>query len=286
MTNNVDQITSLVNKIEEADAIVIGAASGMSSAAGHTFYYENNDEFKKIFGEFEEKYGIKNAFEGYYYPFKTRNEFWAYVATFINHIYNSDSGKPYKDLTKLLENKEYHILTTNQDTLFERDFPPEKISAIQGDWRYFQCKNRCHDEIYYNKDQVDKMYESIENCEIPDDLIPTCPVCGGEMEPWVRGLEFLEGKKYQDEYLKIRNFIDKFRDKKILFLELGVGRMTPMFIQEPFWQLTYQLPNAYYISINPNDALMPVQLKNKGFLINQDIGNVLSEAVKRGKSNE
>lgn len=36
-------------------------------------------------------------------------------------------------------------------------------------------------------------------------------------------------------------------DKKILFIELGVDRMTPMFIQEPFWHLTASMKNAYYI---------------------------------------
>lgn len=40
--------------------------------------------------------------------------------------------------------------------------------------------------------------------------------------------------------------------------------MTPMFIHEPFWQLTYQLPFAYYISINLKDALLPEALEDKG----------------------
>lgn len=100
------------------------------------------------------------------------------------------------------------------------------------------------------------MNEAIdENLEIPTELIPRCPKCGAEMEPWVRGYTFLEGKKYRDEYEKVNEFIDTHKKEKMLFLELGVGRMTPMFIQEPFWNLTYQLPDAYYISINPKDAI-------------------------------
>lgn len=48
------------------------------------------------------------------------------------------------------------------------------------------------------------------------------------MEPWVRGYTFLEGAKYRDEYRKINEFLEKNKEKKILFLELGVGRMTPV----------------------------------------------------------
>ena len=55
--------------------------------------------------------------------------------------------------------------------------------------------------------------------------------------------------------------------------------MTPMFIQEPFWNLTYQLPNAYYISINPKDALLPKEIPEKGTAMKEDIAVVLQEAV-------
>lgn len=101
------------------------------------------------------------------------------------------------------------------------------------------------------------------------------------MEPWVRGYTFLEGKKYREEHRKINTFLEKNRDKKILFLELGVGRMTPMFIQEPFWKLTYTLPDAFYITINPRDAILPEALKKKGAAIHEDIAVVLRDAVKQ-----
>ncbi len=55
--------------------------------------------------------------------------------------------------------------------------------------------------------------------------------------------------------------------------------MTPMFIQEPFWNLTYQLPQAFYITINPKDALLPKEIADKGLAIREDIAQVLKEAV-------
>ena len=128
------------------------------------------------------------------------------------------------------------------------------------------------------------MYQAIQDRHIPTSMIPHCPKCGRAMEPWVRGYSFLEGAKYREQYEKWNGFLQKNKEKKILFLELGVGRMTPMFIQEPFWNMTRALPNAYYLTINPRDALLPKELKEKGYAIHEDIAEVLGDAVKQEKA--
>ena len=273
-----DHIETLIQKIEEADAIVVGGAAGMSAAAGYN-WYRTDETFLDHFGKFAEKYNIENIFYGFYYRFYTKEERWAYIATLIKFVYDSEAGQPYLDLLQLLQGKDYFILTTNQDTQFSKVFPEEKVSAIQGDWRYFQCSDRCHDEVYENKEQVEEMYANIEGTRIPTKMIPTCPKCGQDMEPWVRSHIFLEGTFFRREIMKFQQYIMKNKYKKILFLELGVGRMTPMFIKEPFWEMTYSLPNAYYITINPKDALLPRELDDKGLAIHEDIARVLQDAL-------
>lgn len=128
---------------------------------------------------------------------------------------------------------------------------------------------------------VDEMYAHLTEggTWLPDEYIPRDPEDGKPLMPWVRHPGFPEKSMYNRQYEMIRNFLDRWKGKKILFLELGVGRMTPMFIQEPFWQLTYQLPFAYYISINPKDALLPEVLENKGRAIHEGIAEVFRDAV-------
>ncbi|ULT58243.1 hypothetical protein L1999_06900 [Neobacillus drentensis] len=273
-----DNIDTLLKKIEEAEAIVVGGAAGMSEAIGHSFYHTDAN-FLKHFGKFADKYGIKNLFKGFYYRFSTREERWAFLATEIKYIYDAEAGRPYLDLLQLLQGKNYFIVTTNQDSQFSKTFPEEKVSPIQGDLRYFQCGSRCHDQVYYNKEQVENMYANIDGTRIPTELIPLCPKCGQEMEPWVRSYVFLEGSSYRNELRKYNEFLIKNKDKKVLFLELGVGTMTPMFIKEPFWNMTYSWPDAYYIAINPKDALLPRELKDKGLAIHEDIAVVLQDAL-------
>ena len=113
---------------------------------------------------------------------------------------------------------------------------------------------------------------------IPASMIPRCPHCGGEAFPWVRGYgNFLQGKKYEEQYEKISRYVLEHKERKILFLELGVGRMTPMFIQEPFWNLTLSFPHARYIAVNDKYDFLPKQLENRGMAIVADIGKVLRD---------
>ncbi|AZV59446.1 NAD-dependent protein deacetylase [Peribacillus frigoritolerans] len=273
-----ENIDTLLKKIQEAEAIVVGGAAGMTEAAGLSSY-KTDENFLKYFGKFADKYGIKNIFEGFYYPFSSSEERWAFLSTDIKFIYEAEAGRPYLDLVQLLQGKDYFIVTTNQDSQFSKVFPEEKVSPIQGDMRYFQCGSRCHDQVYFNKEQVENMYANIEGTRIPTELIPLCPKCGHEMEPWVRSYVFLEGTSYRNELTKYNEYLLKNKDKKVLFLELGVGTMTPMFIKEPFWNMTYSWPDVYYITINPKDALLPRELKDKGLAIHEDIALVLQDAV-------
>lgn len=273
----------LLQKIKESDAILVGAAAGFSAADGKKFWYEDDDVYKKVFGAFRKKSGARSAFDAFYYPYWSDEERWALWATLLHHLYNDKAGKVYKDLKILLEGKPYHIMTTNQDFLFSKGFPEDKISTIQGDWRYFQRKDGgMEDKLWPSKDIAEKLYANIseDGLRIPTDMIPRDPKDGVELFPWVRHPGFQEKSMYYKQYGMIRNFLDKWKGKKILFLELGVGRMTPMFIQEPFWQLTYELPFAYYISINPKDALLPEALSHKGKAIHEGIAEVFADAVK------
>ena len=274
-----DAIGLFAQKVREAECIIIGGASGLSAAGGGDFYYEDNESYREYFRPFAEKYHFKGAFQGMQYPYETRNEHWGYLATFLHTTQTAPVRKPYLDLDAILQGKDFHILTTNQDTQFVKLYPEEKVSEIQGDHQFFQCSRQCSDHVWDAVKPVEAMYEAMHGGRmVPGELIPHCPYCGAEAFPWVRGYgNFLQGKKYDDEYQKISRYLEKNKDKKLLFIELGVGRMTPMFIQEPFWHLTASLPDAFYISVNQQYDLLPKQIEEKGLMIVEDISRVLED---------
>ena len=274
-----NNVKVLIDKIKNADAICVGAGAGMSASGGHRFWYERDEVFIKEFGDFEKRYGYHSALKAYHYFYSSPLDRWAFLATLDHLLYELPPTQPYFDLMELVKDKPYHIVTTNQDMQFSKVFEKEKITEIQGNHGYIQCITPCHDEIYENKEFVYKMYSNIHNLTVDREYIPKCPKCGKFMIPWIRCETFLEGSVYQEKQRKWKQFIEKYQDKKILFLELGVGQMTPMFIQHPFWEYAHSLPHAYYITINPRDAFVPEVLKEKGYSIKEDISEIFHDAV-------
>lgn len=131
----------------------------MSAASGFIFYYQEDDVFKSLAGSLAKKYNRHNMFDLFYDQRPSRGEQWALMLRTIKYVYECQTGETYIDLAKLLNGKNYYIATTNQDAQFYRVFPEERITRIQGDWRYWQCSRPCHDKIYYNKEETFKLYE-------------------------------------------------------------------------------------------------------------------------------
>ena len=74
------QIARLRRALDEADAVVIGAGAGLSTAAGFTY---NGERFERYFSDFAEKYGFHDMYSGGFYSFPSQEEFWAYWSRYI-----------------------------------------------------------------------------------------------------------------------------------------------------------------------------------------------------------
>jgi len=83
--NDIPKIKSLLSK---ADYILVGAGSGLSTAAGNTY---TGERFTKNFKSFIEKYHFKDLYTSGFYDFKTEEEKWAYWS---KHIYIANVGLP------------------------------------------------------------------------------------------------------------------------------------------------------------------------------------------------
>ena len=61
--------------IKQADYIIIGAGSGLSTAAGMQY---DGEKFEKDFKEFINKYHFKDLYSASFYNFATQEEKWAF----------------------------------------------------------------------------------------------------------------------------------------------------------------------------------------------------------------
>lgn len=277
--NYLDNIKNIKQKLEEADAILVGIGAGMSTAAGLTY---SGERFEKYFSDFKNKYGISNMYSGGFYPFPSLEEYWAWWSRHIYYNrYEPLAGEPYKILFEILKNKKYFILTTNVDHQIQKaGFDKNKLFYMQGDYGLWQCSKPCHNKTYDNEKQVIEMLKTQNDMKIESQLIPYCPNCGAPMTMNLR----IDDKFVQDDgWYKAKNnyenFLNENKDKKIVFLELGVGRNTPGIIKYPFMQMTYQNKNATYISINLDEEILLEEIKKQSIKIKEDIKKVLCDIL-------
>ena len=261
--------------LQDCDAVVIGAGAGLSTAAGFTY---TGERFEQHFSDFARKYGIRDMYSGGFYPFPTQEEFWAYWSRYIFINRYQDAPKPvYDDLLKLVQNKDYFVITTNVDHCFQKaGFDKKRLFYTQGDYGLFQCSEPCCQETFDNEAVIREMVKRQENMKIPTELLPTCPHCGKPLTMNLRSdNKFVEDEGWHRAAERYENFLRTREGQKILFLELGVGYNTPVIIKYPFWQMTAKNPNAIYACINQGQAVCPQEIQRQAICINADIGSAL-----------
>lgn len=269
------EIDRLKNEIETADAIVIGAGAGLSTAAGFTY---SGERFEKYFSDFIEKYQFRDMYSGGFYPFESLEEHWAYWSRYIyiNHYMDVDNGT-YKGLFKLVKDKDYFVLTTNVDHQFQKaGFDKHRLFYTQGDYGLFQCSQLCCQETYDNEACIQDMLKTQKNMRIPTELIPHCPKCGKPMTMNLRADDtFVQDKGWYRAAERYEEFLRRHKNLHILFLELGVGYNTPAIIKYSFWQMTAKNSKAVYACVNFGEAFCPKQIQSQAICINIDIHNFL-----------
>ena len=274
-----DEARRLLEGIEEAEAIVVGAGSGLSTSAGFVY---SGERFERYFADFIEEYGFTDMYSAGFYPFETPEERWAYWSRYIwYNRYVSTPKDTYEKLLKLLEGKNYFVLTTNVDHQFQRvGFPKERLFYTQGDYGLWQCSVPCHARTYDNYETVKLMMEEQRDMRVPSELVPRCPKCGTEMSMNLRAdNSFVEDVGWHKAARRYRNFTEANSRGKVLYLELGVGMNTPVIIKYPFWQNTLANSQATYACITYGEAYAPAQIKDRSILIDDDIDAVLSELL-------
>ena len=269
------EIDRLKNEIETADAIVIGAGSGLSTAAGFTY---SGERFEKYFSDFIEKYQFRDMYSGGFYPFESLEEHWAYWSRYIyiNHYMDVDNGT-YKGLFKLVKDKDYFVLTTNVDHQFQKaGFDKHRLFYTQGDYGLFQCSQPCCQETYDNEACIQDMLKTQKNMRIPTELIPHCPKCGKPMTMNLRADDtFVQDKGWYRAAERYEELLRRHKNLHILFLELVVGYNTPAIIKYSFWQIKAKNSKAVYACVNFGEAFCPKQIQSQAICINIDIHNFL-----------
>ena len=287
-----EQIERLKKEIESANAIVIGAGAGLSTAAGLTY---SGERFEKYFGDFAARFGIQDMYSGGFYPFPDEETRWAWWA---RHIYYNRYIDPPKDvygkLLALVQDKDYFVITTNVDHQFQRaGFDKKRLFYTQGDYGLFQSVNPSIRKTYDNEEWVmqameaqgfekdsDGIYQISQSgisMRIPTALIPKCPDDGSDVTMNLRADDlFVEDEGWHRASAAYADFIHRHENLHTLYFEIGVGANTPVIIKYPFWAMTRANLKAKYACLNYNEAFCPHQIENQSICIDGDADTILA----------
>ena len=271
------QVDKLRAALAMADAVVVGAGAGLSTAAGYTY---SGPRFSRLFGDFAARYGFSDMYSGGFYPYDTLEEHWAFWSRYVMcNRYEPMPGRVYQRLLDLLRDRDYFVLTTNVDHCFQRaGFDKQRLFYTQGDYGLFQCSRPCCQETWDNEDAIRTMVDQQSDLRIPSELVPHCPHCGAPATMNLRSDgTFVEDEGWHKAAARYSEFLRRHEGMHTLYLEIGVGGNTPGIIKYPFWQMTAANPRATYACVNLGEACAPRELERQSILIDASADEVIAQ---------
>ena len=275
-----DQSSKAAENIRNADCVIIGAGAGASTAAGIQY---GGKRFTDNFAEFIKKYGeyyMTDMYAAGFYPYPSEEAKWGYWSKHaLMNRFDPPALPLYTELYDIVKNKEYFVLTTNVDHQFYKaGFDEKRIFATQGDYGKIQCQKACHPKTYDAKDLFRKMDKARRDCLIPSELVPKCPVCGGNMAMNLRcDNYFVEDEAWHEAADRYAGFLEQNKDKKVVLLELGVGFNTPIIIRFPFEKMVRENSSYSLIRMNMDEAVVPESFGERAIGIGGDMAKAITD---------
>lgn len=275
-----DQIDRAAKNIRNTDCVIIGAGAGASTAAGIQY---GGKRFTDNFAEFIKKYGeyyMTDMYAAGFYPYPSEEAKWGYWSKHaLMNRFDPPALPLYTELYDIVKNKEYFVLTTNVDHQFYKaGFDEKRIFATQGDYGKIQCQKACHPKTYDAKDLFRKMDKARRDCLIPSELVPKCPVCGGNMAMNLRcDNDFVEDEAWHEAADRYAGFLEQNKDKKVVLLELGVGFNTPIIIRFPFEKMVRENSSYSLIRLNMDEAVVPESFGKRAIGIGGDMAKAITD---------
>ena len=74
-------------------------------------------------------------------------------------------------------------------------------------------------------------------------------------------------------------WLAQHQNRKVVFLEIGVGYNTPGIIKYSFWQQVYRNRHSVYACLNMEKEQVPEEIRERSVIISGDSAQVLRELI-------
>ena len=249
----------IIQKIKEADMVLVGIGEEFDEAR----YLKNSD-------------GYQHACE----VLRKKDMEWALPALDRAVLAKEDGQlkQAYEALNRLLEGKNYFILTTvANDLIWDSGLNPERIAAPCGGSRRKQCPDGCSEGLLEVSGEEwegsRRMLLELAAGEGDRAGSPVSGICPGCQKPLVFNNIFNEHydeNGYLPSWQLYTKWLQGTLNRKLCVLELGVLMKLPNIIRWPFEKAAYFNQKASFIRVNERLYQLSKELSDKGISVPQN----------------
>lgn len=266
--------------IDDADAILVTASNGLSISEGLNLF-ANDAKLKEVLGDLVDKYHFPNLLAAFGFHYPNELDHWRVIARTVEYYSNNYQPSVYmQDLNKIIGDKPYFVWTSNVDHHFTLS-GFEHVFEIEGNWMEGVCSAHLkkHGVVNLAK-KIHEFYVKDQAGTLTEADIPSCEKCGAPLNiNTTANPDFQIDQKQINDF---QDFIQKYEDKKLLVLELGIGPRNQM-IKAPSMQLVAADNNSRYITINKGELNIPDLIADRSIGYSASIGDAFKELLS-GKS--
>ncbi|MEK8026852.1 hypothetical protein [Pseudaquabacterium rugosum] len=274
-------IETLCTWLGDAEAVLIAAGAGMSAAAG--LDYGDRRRFAELFPALL-PLGLRARYELIGRTDLPEALFWPFWARHVADIcFGPRDDPPYRDLQALTRQHDRFVLTSNVDSLFERNgFDAGHIHTPQGDYRLMQCARACTPQVWPSEPQLRRVLAATDAQTqrlVDRSALPRCPVCSGPVFLNVRIDGYFIEQPHAESGQRLARWLADQQARRLLILEIGAGFNTPSVIRWPCEGLAARRPNTKLARLNLTHSALQSPLGERGLSITGDAGEVLARLV-------
>ncbi len=247
----------LVQDIKEAELVLIGIGNEMQVKLQTLKEIPNFSEKLSVLEKEQEKEWL--------IPFLIRY--------YLRKELHPEIIRAYKNLRKLIDGKNYFIVSLSTDDLIrEIGFKEDRITLPCGTYHVLQCEGNCGGKLF----SIDEVFWS-KVCGWIEDKVPlkeleepVCPDCGRPLVVNQYGQPAYHEGGYLESWERYTKWLQGTINKKLCILELGVGMEFPSVIRWPFEKLCFYNRKSSFWRVHSSLYQLSEEIKVRGRSVKED----------------
>lgn len=247
----------LIEKIKDADYVLVGIG----------------EEFQADFQKIREIPKYRNLLKE-----ADAHEENQWIQPYLIHDYlrNTDFDeqmKAYENLTEVLKEKDYFIVSTSADDLIRNSsLDQSRIVTPCGSFYKMQCEDNCGADVEYGEAVAKSVTQEIFVHTHGLSMVerPRCEKCNSYyVFNTVYEVKYDE-KGYEKDWQAYSAWLQKTVNRKLVILELGVGMLYPSVIRWAFEKTSMFNKKSYFCRVNRSVYQLSEQTEGRGIGIEEN----------------